>query len=158
MSSFGRTADGVEGIIGGIEIPTYGCWQVAGHFQEQELTFTVWVAPRSGSQGSDQVQLATRDVEPPPIVKVDGADEAKLLVYSLTPEVPPGARSANVSGTVVLHAIIDRDGRPEQLEYVSGPPELAQAAIDAAQWQQYRIYRDEEIDTAISIVFPPEAN
>lgn len=87
---------------------------------------------------------------------VYGADEAKLLVYSVRPDIPSTARG--VTGTVVLHAIINRSGRPEQLQYVSGPSELAQAAIEAAEWQQYRVYRDVELDTTIDIVFPPTSN
>lgn len=159
MTSLGRTPDGVEALMGGIEIPTFGCWQVTGHYREQNLRFTVWVEPRPSEYQSREPSQPTAVSTALPIVKVDGADEAKLLVYSVTPEVPPAAKSGNISGSVVLHAIIDRGGRPQELEYVSGPPLLAQAAINAAEWQQYRIERmGVELDTTIDIVFQPASH
>jgi hypothetical protein len=90
-----------------------------------------------------------------------GSASAKLkepppwpLVYRVTPEIPH--ESQNVSGTVVLHAVIDASGRAQQLEYVSGPPPLAQAAMDAVKWWQYRVDgKGEEVDTMIEVVFPP---
>lgn len=157
IDSFGRTPAGIEGMMGGIEIPAYGCWQVTGHFGGQDTVFTIWVAPRARQNPPVPHYMRPAPGAPLPIVKVDGGAEAKLLWYSMMPEIPP--TSANVSGTVVLHAIINRDGRPEQLQYVSGPPELTQAAINAAQWQQYRIERDGvDLDTTIDIVFPPTGN
>ena len=29
--------------MGGIEIPTFGGWQITAHYKETDLTFTVWV-------------------------------------------------------------------------------------------------------------------
>jgi len=29
----------------GVDIPTAGCWEITGHYQGQELSFVVWVAP-----------------------------------------------------------------------------------------------------------------
>jgi hypothetical protein len=31
------------GIIGGISIPVYGCWEITAQYDDQRLTFTVWV-------------------------------------------------------------------------------------------------------------------
>jgi len=31
------------GIIGGIGIPVYGCWEITAQYDDQSLTFTVWV-------------------------------------------------------------------------------------------------------------------
>jgi hypothetical protein len=77
--------------------------------------------------------------------------------YRVTPQIPQEAVNASV--TVVLHAVIDASGRARQLEYVSGPPPLAQAAIDAVKWWQYRVDGEgEEIDTIIEVPFPPGDN
>jgi hypothetical protein len=53
-------------------------------------------------------------------------------------------------------------GRAHELSYVSGPPILAQAAIEAVRWWQYRInvvsldpFEPQEVDTTISILFSP---
>ena len=43
------------------------------------------------------------------------------------------AKTAHVSGTVVLHAIIAKDGTIQELQYVSGPPLLMKSAMDAVK-------------------------
>jgi outer membrane biosynthesis protein TonB len=87
-------------------------------------------------------------------IHVDSEVEAESLVYQVAPEIPHEAQLANVSGTVVLHAVVGIDGRPHDLQYISGPPLLAQAAIDTVTWWQYRINEEDvEIDTTIPVVF-----
>ena len=41
--------------------------------------------------------------------------EAAALINKVTPEYPPIAKTAHVSGTVVLHAIIAKDGSIQEL-------------------------------------------
>lgn len=31
-------------MVTGINFPTLGCWEITGHYQDDELTFVVWVA------------------------------------------------------------------------------------------------------------------
>jgi hypothetical protein len=31
-------------LVGGIDFPTTGCWQISAHYENEELTFVVWVA------------------------------------------------------------------------------------------------------------------
>jgi hypothetical protein len=82
--------------------------------------------------------------------------EAKLLRYRVTPEIPHEAQVANVSGTVVLHGMIDRNGRTKEVQYVSGPSLLAQAAFNAVRWWAYEVDDENvEIDTTIQVEFPP---
>ncbi len=144
--------------VGGISIPVFGCWQVTGHYKDRELTFSVWVTPRP-EQKPSSVQVPYAPAIAPQRVIVDGETQAKSLVYKVTPEIPAEARTENSSGTVVLHAVIGTGGRPGELQYVSGPQALAQPAIDAVTWWQYRItvVNDEavEVDTTIDVVFPP---
>jgi len=58
---------------------------------------------------------------------------------------------------VVLHAIIAKDGTIQQLEYVSGPPLLMRAAMDAVREWRYKptlLNGDAvEVDTTIQVVF-----
>ncbi|MGH9523094.1 MAG: energy transducer TonB, partial [Terriglobales bacterium] len=56
-----------------------------------------------------------------------------LLIHKVMPAYPEIARMAHQQGTVVLHAIIGRDGTIQQLQAVSGPPLLLHAAIEAVQ-------------------------
>lgn len=159
-SSLGE--DGNAMMMGGISIPVFGCWEITGQYKDQELTFTVWVTflPKqeqssgASSPPSAQKTSARR-------IQIDGNTQATSLVYRVIPELPASAKTANVSGTVVLHAVIGTDGRANELSYVSGPKLLVEAAMEAVRWWQYRIavtsldpYEAKEVDTTIAVVFP----
>ena len=80
---------------------------------------------------------------PPPAaapnrVKVGGDVQSASLVNPVKPDYPTIAKSAHVSGTVTLHAIISKDGSIERLEYVSGPPLLMASAMTAVKEWKYR--------------------
>jgi periplasmic protein TonB len=80
-----------------------------------------------------------------------------MLLRKVTPVYPPIAVITRQQGTVLLHAIIGRDGTIQQLQAVSGPPLLIKAAMDAvAQWR-YRPYvlngQPVEVDTQITVNF-----
>ena len=82
-----------------------------------------------------------------------------LLVHQVTPKYPPQARQARVQGTVVLQALIGKDGSVRNLHAVSGPPLLTQAAVDAVkQWRYKPYYLDGqpvEAETQINVKFTP---
>ena len=167
---YGRALNAQDGnamVVGGISIPVFGCWEVSGHYKDQDVTFTIWVTLYAELEKSlHALALALRS---PPArkevvrrVQLDPEVQAKSLVYRVLPETPPAARATNASGTVVLHAVIGTDGREHELSFVSGPWILAQAAIEAVRWWQYRInvvslepFEAQEVDTTISVSFPP---
>jgi TonB family protein len=73
---------------------------------------------------------------PPMPIRVGGPVEAARLIHKVAPVYPLEARVKGVQGTVVLHAIIGKDGKIEDLQPVSGDPLLIPAAIDAiAKWE-----------------------
>jgi protein TonB len=90
-------------------------------------------------------------------LRVGGNVAAANLVRQVTPVYPQIAKTAHVSGTVMLHAIISKDGSIEELTYVSGPPLLMKAAMDAVhQWRYKPTMLNGEpvdVDTTISVVF-----
>ena len=94
---------------------------------------------------------------PPQRVRIGGAFEAGARINSVTPEYPKIAQVAHISGTVVLHAVIGKDGIIEQLEYVSGPPTLVKSAMDAVKQWRYRPYllngEPVEVETTINVDF-----
>jgi hypothetical protein len=165
-NAFSRDDDNAM-IMGGIEIPAFGCWEITGQYKDQQLTFTAWVAPpleQEMSSSTISAEPLARE-SPPSRIQVDGEVQARSLFYRVTPEIPPAAEAASISGTVVLHAVITTSGRTSELQYLSGPPLLSQAAIDAATWWQYGIafandQPDEpvEVDTTINVVFPEPHN
>jgi hypothetical protein len=147
-------------IMGGIAFPVFGCWQVTGRYKDQKLSFTVWVEPpakpkesANGSVSEASPELSGPPEQAPRLIYVDAETQAQSLVYKVTPEIPAGV---DVSGTVLLHAVIGTNGRPRELQYVSGPQPLSEAAIEAATWWQYRVTAEaEEVDTMIEVAFPP---
>ena len=93
----------------------------------------------------------------PSRIRVGGNVEAASLINKVTPVYPPIAKTAHVSGTVILHAIISKDGSIQELQYVSGPPLLMKAAMDAVKEWRYKptMLNGEpvEVDTTIDVVF-----
>ena len=92
-------------------------------------------------------------------VQVSSGVAQGLLVHQVTPRYPAQARQAHVQGTVVLQALIGKDGSVRNLHALSGPPMLTQAAVDAVkQWRYKPYYLDGqpvEAETQINVKFTP---
>jgi TonB family protein len=70
-------------------------------------------------------------------VRIGGNVQQAKVIKSVPPIYPQEARSAHVTGTVVLHVIIGQDGSVQAVSYVSGPALLSGAAADAVrQWRR----------------------
>jgi protein TonB len=64
------------------------------------------------------------------------ADASQLVTHSVRPGYPMLARQMKVQGSVILQALISRDGAIQDLQVMSGPPILAGAAREAVkQWR-----------------------
>ena len=72
-----------------------------------------------------------------PITVTSDIQSAKLL-RKVIPFYPQLAIMARLSGTVHLVGTIGKDGMIEQLQVVSGPPMLVQAAVEAVRQWVYR--------------------
>ena len=79
------------------------------------------------------------------------------LVYDVAPKYPPEAGRARIEGTVVLLAVIGKDGSVEDVRVKSGLSVLAQAAIEAVKQWRYRPYllngEPIELESQITINF-----
>jgi protein TonB len=84
------------------------------------------------------------------------------LVRKVQPVYPPLARSARIQGTVVLQAVISKQGMIENLTTVTGHPMLVQAAVDAVRQWRYRPYmlngEPVEVETQITVNFSLAGN
>jgi protein TonB len=93
----------------------------------------------------------------PTRVKQGGNVTAASIITQTRPVYPPLARQARIQGNVVLHAIIDKDGKVAQLEVISGHPLLVQAALDAVKQWRYKPTQlngdPVEVDTTITVTF-----
>jgi protein TonB len=79
------------------------------------------------------------------------------MVRQVQPIYPQIAKTAHVQGTVILHAVIAKDGSVSELQYISGPPLLMKSAMDAVREWKYQptLLNGEpvEVDTTISVIF-----
>jgi len=107
-------------------------------------------APRDVSQ-------ADMPASKPKALQVGANVEAAQLIRQVAPVYPPIAKTAHISGTVVLHAIIGKDGTVEDLQYVSGHPLLLKSAMDAVRQWQYKptllMGEPVRVDTTISVIY-----
>lgn len=80
---------------------------------------------------------AKKPVPAAPITVGTGVQAAKLF-FGPKPAYPQLARAARVQGVVKLRAIIAQDGVIRNLQVMSGPPLLVNAAMQAVQQWRYR--------------------
>ena len=84
------------------------------------------------------------------------------LIHDVAPQYPSEAGRARIEGTVVLMALIGKDGSVHDVQVESGLPILAQAAIDAVRQWRYRPYvidgQPVEVDSRITINFTLSAS
>jgi protein TonB len=79
---------------------------------------------------------------PPPVVergpvRIGGTLTAPALLERVEPEYPPLAVRAQVQGVVILEAVVDRDGRVEDVRVLRSIPLLNAAAIEAVRKWRY---------------------
>ncbi len=94
---------------------------------------------------------------PPQKLRVSSGVAAGMLVRQVKPQYPQIAVQARIQGTVVLQAVIAKDGTVRDLRLVSGHPMLVPAAIEAVKLWRYRPYllngEPVEVDTQINVNF-----
>jgi protein TonB len=79
------------------------------------------------------------------------------LIRRVQPEYPALAKQARIQGTVVLRAVIDREGKIQDLQVVIGHPLLVQAALNAVRQWRYKPYylndQPVEVETQVTVKF-----
>jgi len=91
-------------------------------------------------------------------VRVSQGVTQGLVIHRVQPTYPQMAKIARVQGSVVLAAIIGKDGTIQNLHVVStASPLLNQAALDAVKQWRYRPYilngEPVEVDTTVTVTF-----
>jgi TonB family protein len=92
---------------------------------------------------SASASLPSSDAVKPPSsdlleVPEDYADDQ--VVHRVHPVYPKQAKARKLHGPVVLEAIVNKHGKVDSLQLVSGDPLLAQAAADAVKQWRYKPY------------------
>lgn len=91
---------------------------------------------------------ASANIPPTPATKSTGSDLLEVpedfaddqIVHRVHPAYPKQARLRKLHGTVVLEAVVNKQGKVDSLQLVSGDPVLAQAAADAVKQWRYKPY------------------
>ena len=102
---------------------------------------------------------STETTAEPKRIRIGGNVEFSKLITKVQPIYPASAKAAGVQGTVLLHAIVSKDGRPLALQVLNSQvnPDLARAAVEAvSQWRyEPTLLNGEpvEIDTIIQVNF-----
>jgi TonB family protein len=78
--------------------------------------------------------------KPPKQLSVSADVMAGNLLNKVVPVYPAEAKKARIQGTVVLSAVIGKDGNVENLRVLSGPSQLQQTALDAVRQWTYKPY------------------
>ncbi|MGA8086269.1 MAG: energy transducer TonB, partial [Terracidiphilus sp.] len=125
-----------------------------GSAANQAVATSDAVATRaSGNSGANDAAAKQADR----VLSIPAALAADRLVAQLDPHYPPIAKAAGVSGTVVLRALITKDGRIGNLSVVSGPAMLQDSALEAVKLWRYRPYivnnEPVEVTTTINVLF-----
>jgi TonB family protein len=88
---------------------------------------------------------------------VPASEMAGNVLTKVAPKYPQEAKEQRIQGTILLNAVIGKDGTVENLAVVSGPKELQQSALDAVQQWTYKPYllngSPTEVKTTISVVY-----
>jgi len=158
-----------------LEVVHFGKLMFAAHVETIETITTVDEAaltpPQNAIRTQSRVVLPDGSVEMVPLVHPPRANARistvtisasvadGLLLNRVDPVYPPSARTAGVQGTVVVEAIITKEGRISSIRIVSGPPQLQGAAIDAVRQWTYRPFilngQAVEVRTEIPVGFSP---
>lgn len=120
-----------------------------------EISEEVQVVPN----GSAKPLLAGENGRPARLRLGGNVEAAKLIQPRVMPVYPETAKAAGTQGTVVLHAVISKDGRPLSLRIMNSEidPDLARSAVEAvSQWRYTPTLLNGEpveIDTTIQVVY-----
>ena len=90
-------------------------------------------------------------------IRVGGNVQAAKLIHQEVPKYRREARDAHIQGTVIIHAVIAKDGSIREAHVVEGVCVLAEPAMDAVKKWRYSptllLGEPVEVDTTISVVF-----
>jgi TonB family protein len=112
---------------------------------------------KSGNIGGTASGASTASKTPSARAVVPGNVTAASIVTQTKPEYPPQAMANHIQGEVVLHAVIDKEGKISEVQVLSGDGLLSQSALEAVrQWRYKPMLVDgepKEVDTTITVTF-----
>ena len=136
-----------------------------GNYELQVLKpgFDTYRVPQVSLDSSKSAPIETTSGKPSRL-SVGGGVQAAKVITKVQPIYPESARSAGISGTVVLHAVIGMDGKPLSLRVMNSQidPDLAHSAVEAVNQWRYTptLLNGEpiEVDTTITVIYSLESS
>jgi len=125
------------------------------------LAFALLIVPCAYPQDQQALPAPTpaNPTAPSPVnrIRVGGNVQNAKMIRQVQPVYPEIAKKANVSGTVLLHVIVAKDGTVQQIQYISGPPLLMRSSMEAVRQWRYEptLLNGEpvEVETTVSVVY-----
>jgi periplasmic protein TonB len=100
---------------------------------------------------------AVAKFEPVKRIRISQGVSQGMLIHKVEPEYPKIALVARITGVVLLHAILSKEGTITELQVVSGHPLLISSAMDAVKQWRFRPYllngEPVEVETFITVTF-----
>jgi TonB family protein len=110
----------------------------------------------STGQGSGIQQASSVSAERKAIAKPAGGTEGTLL-HRVEPVYPQEARQEKIQGVVVLEVHVGSDGKVQDVQVLSGPPQLVGASTDAVKQWRFKPHtengRPVEMQSRVSLNF-----
>jgi len=98
-----------------------------------------WHWHHAWSELESQIPASKPLIQPAPTTVPAEVMEG-LVTHKIEPIYPEAARQANIQGIVALDVIIGPDGTVVDVRPISGPEQLAPAAVDAVKWWRFQPY------------------
>lgn len=93
-------------------------------------------------------------------IRVSSGVAQGQLVHQVNPVYPPQAKIAGLGGTVVLQALVSKDGTVQNVKALKGPPIFIQSAVDAVKQWRYKPFavngEASEAEVEINLKFAPQ--
>lgn len=122
--------------------------------------------PGSIGDGNSIGSLLSGNIQPTVVVRPPAPEKPHhvssgvidgYIVNKTPPTYPAIARAARIQGSVVLAAVISKNGTIEKLHVISGPQMLQQSALDAVSTWRYKPYllngEPVEVETQVNVIF-----
>lgn len=96
---------------------------------------------------------------PTPRIRVSSGVAQGQLIHQVAPIYPAQAKLAQINGTVVVQAVVGKDGNVTKVKALRGPPILIQSALEAVRQWRYKPFavngEPAEADIEINLKFAP---
>jgi len=100
--------------------------------------------------------------QPEPKIAMRSSFVHGVILKQVTPTYPAEARTRGLQGMVRISVRVDKNGAPQRLRVLSGPPELVKASLEALKEWRYKPYKLNgktvpfETSVDINYLIPPD--